>query len=222
MPTELIGKFEEANQIAVHVYELDENECVRTLQGSTLTSEAREHVELLYIENETTSHYCLITDLPKLLHHCSPVESTFAELPVEIAARKACVNVQCHDDSSFRWCVLADKYGGEFHDPAYASNYYQYESEFADYRKPMELSDIKTFERREHISVNVYRLVSEKSIDALQITKLNPDNVLNHIDLLKLNGGHYVLIRDFSRWARKKVTGHDNKHYIFKRCLNMC
>ena len=56
MPIELIGKFEEANMIAVNVYELDENECVRTLQGSTLTSEAREHVDLLYIENETTSH----------------------------------------------------------------------------------------------------------------------------------------------------------------------
>ena len=118
--------------------------------------------------------------------------------------------------------MLADKYGGEFDNPARASNYYHYESEFADYRKPMELSDIKTFERREHISVNVYRLVSEKSIDALQITKLNPDNVLNHIDLLKLNGGHYVLIRDFSRLARKQVTGHGHKHYICKRCLHMC
>ena len=94
MPIELIAKFEESNMIAVNVYELDENECVRTLQGSSLTNKAREHVDLLYIQNEQTSHYCLITNLAKLLHHCSTVQSTFTELPEEIAAKKACVNVQ--------------------------------------------------------------------------------------------------------------------------------
>ena len=60
------------------VYELDEDECVTLKQGSTLATEAREHISLLFIENETTSHYCLITDLRKLLHHCSPVKSTSA------------------------------------------------------------------------------------------------------------------------------------------------
>ena len=108
MPIELIAKFEEANMIAVNVYELDENECVRTLQGSSLTNEAREHVDLLYIENEQTSHCCLITNLAKLLHHCSPAESSFTKLPAEIAAREACVNIQCSDNNSFRWCMLAE------------------------------------------------------------------------------------------------------------------
>ena len=138
MPIELIGKFEEANMIAVNVYELDENECVRTLQGSTLTSEAREHVDLLYIENETTSHYCLITNLAKLLHHCSTVESTFTELPAEIVAREACINIQCTDNNSFRWCLLANKYGGELGNPERVSHYRNYVNEFVEYCRPMD------------------------------------------------------------------------------------
>ena len=81
MPVDSIGFFEEANFIAVHVYTLDENECVVPLRPSTLTAEAREHVSLLFLENESTSHYCLITDLAKLLHHCSPAESSFTKLP---------------------------------------------------------------------------------------------------------------------------------------------
>ena len=47
---------------------------------------------------------------------------------------------------------MADKYGGELANPQRVSNYKEYDSEFADYRKSMELTDIKSFERREHIS----------------------------------------------------------------------
>ena len=47
--------------------------------------------------------------------------------------------------------------------PQRVLNYNEYDSEFADYRKPMELTDIKIFERREHISVNVYALINKKS-----------------------------------------------------------
>ena len=81
MPVDTIGRFEEANFIAINVYALDENECVVPLRPSTLTTEAREHVSLLFLKNESTNHYCLITDLAKLLHSCSPVDSTFTELP---------------------------------------------------------------------------------------------------------------------------------------------
>ena len=56
MQIDRIGAFEEANLIAIHVYELDEDECVTLKQGSTLATEAREHISLLFIENETDSH----------------------------------------------------------------------------------------------------------------------------------------------------------------------
>ena len=85
----------------------------------------------------------------------------------------------------------------------------------------MDLSDIKTFERREQIFVNVYCLVNENNDDTLQITKLNPENVLNHVDFLKLDSGHYVLIRDCSRLAYKQITGYHGEHNIRKRCLHM-
>ena len=77
MSVDSIGRFEKANFIPIHVYALDENECVIPLRPSTLATEAREHVSLLFIENSTTSHYFFITDLLKLLHHCSAAESTF-------------------------------------------------------------------------------------------------------------------------------------------------
>ena len=118
------------------------------LRPSTLTAEAREHVSLLFLKNESTNHYCLITDLAKVLHSCSPVKSTFTELPVEFRAKHACVNIQCTGDSSFRWCLLADKYGGVPDHSERVLNYNEYECEFADNRKPMELTDINIFEKQ--------------------------------------------------------------------------
>ena len=75
MTIDRIGAFEEANLIAVDVWGLDGNGCVEMLQPTKLTEEASENVNLLFIENDTTNHYCLITDLKKLLHSCSPVKS---------------------------------------------------------------------------------------------------------------------------------------------------
>ena len=95
MPLDAIGAFEEANSIAVNVYELDSEDCVFIKRASTLTAKADEHVDLLYIEKDGQSHYCLITDLQKLLRLCSAPTSTFAKLPDWVQAKTACVNPQC-------------------------------------------------------------------------------------------------------------------------------
>ena len=102
MPIDAIAAFEEANFIAVDVYTLDENKCVVPLQPSCLKDGAREHVHLLYVENEEDSHYILITDLSKLLHHCSAATSSYAELPSKLNTKNATVNPECVDRCSFR------------------------------------------------------------------------------------------------------------------------
>ena len=101
------------------------------------------------------------------------------------------------------------------------SCYYQYDNEFAEYRRSMEVKHINAFERQQRISVNVYMIENNK-VRPRQITELNPENVHNHVDLLLLDGGHYVLIRDLSRLCRKQVTGNKIKHHICKRCLHIC
>ena len=221
MPIDAIAAFEEANFIAVDVYTLDENECVVPLQPSCLKDGAREHVHLLYVENEEDSHYILITDLSKLLHHCSAATSSYAELPSKLNAKNATVNPECVDRCSFRWGVLIHKYGSGLANPERPCNYYRYDDEFTNYRRSMELSDIKNFEKRELISVNIYVLDGEK-VRPRQITQLNPENVTDHIDMLLLEGGHYVLIKDLSRLCRKQVTSKKNRHYICRRCLHFC
>ena len=110
MPVEPIDQFELANQIAVHVYELDENKRVVPLRTRSFDAAPQRVVDLLLIERGDARHYCLITDLQKLLQHASAGESTFVELPTEIASKKACVNNTCNAIKSFKWCVLAAKY----------------------------------------------------------------------------------------------------------------
>ena len=55
IPLDTIGTFEEANFIAVNVYELNEDNCIGIKRASTLIAEARESVNLLYIENVTSA-----------------------------------------------------------------------------------------------------------------------------------------------------------------------
>ena len=130
--------------------------------------------------------------------------------------------MQCCDNQSFRWCLLADKYGDGLDNPQQVSQYYQYHNEFSEYRCAMDNKNIDVFERKEHNSVNVYVLINNKKVNPLRLTSLNPKNVYRHVDLLLLEGGHYVLIRNLSRLCTKQVNNHDGARFLCKRCLWMC
>ena len=109
MPIDGIDAFEVSNKLAVNVYELGEDEGIYPLRTSTYEN-ARDTIDLLFIEEGEEQHYVLITDLQKILQHTESDKSSFVPLPKHIADKKACVNIQCRDGKSFKWCILAAKF----------------------------------------------------------------------------------------------------------------
>ena len=216
-----INVFEESNRISVSVYSLEQEIIVPlriSKQQNYITL-----VNLLYLEADSgQSHYVLIRDLGKLLHHCSFSESSYVRLPKEIRDKKACINFQCKDQKSFKWAILAHKYHEEVKDnPNRVSNLYKYDKEFSNYKYPLKLSDTPAFERKENISINVYRLNSNNNVEPCYMSSLKQSNPYFHVDLL-LEKDHYNLIKDLSRLVRSQVSKSKNAHYPCKRCLTLC
>ena len=224
MPIDGIDAFEVSNNLAVNVYELGGDQGIYPLRSSTLES-ARDVIDLLFIEEDERQHYVLITDLQKLLKHTRSDKSSFTLLPKHISDKKACVNIQCNDGKSFKWCILAAKYGtdDDITNRQRVSKYLPHAAEFEGYNYPMEHGKIVYFEKKERIAVNVYYITDAGAIDVLRVSELLPNDptVQMHVDLLLVEN-HYVLIRNMSRLVRKQVTGHHGEHFVCRRCLHLC
>ena len=223
MPIDGIDVFEISNNLTVNVYELGEDEGIYPLRISTYEN-ARDTIDLLLIEEVDQQHYVLITDLQKLLNHTGGKNSSFVRLPKSIADKKACTNIMCRDGKSFKWSLLAAKYGtDDDRNRQRVSKYWPYAAEFDNYRYPMEHGNIGQFEKNERIAVNVYYITDAGSIDVLRVSELLPNDptVQLHVDLLLVET-HYVLIRNMSRLVRKQVTEHQHEHYVCRRCLHLC
>jgi len=77
-----------------------------------------------------------------------------------------------------------------------------------DINYPVAVKDIGRFENQNNISVNVYGLDAHHHVDLLYLSKDE--------------GGHYVLIKDFSRLITKQLSKHNGKKFFCKFCLHAC
>ena len=223
MPIEGIDAFEVSNCLAVNVFELGGDRDIYPLRTSTYEN-ARDTIDLLLLEEGDQQHYVLITDLEKLLQHTESGKSSFVPLPKHIADKKACVNIQCCDEKNFKWCILAAKYGtADDTDRQLVNKYWPYRAEFDNYRYPMEHGNIRHFEKKERIAVNVYYITEAGVIDVLRVSELLPNDptVQMHVDLLLVES-HYILIRNFSRLVTSQVTANSHTHFACRRCLHLC
>ena len=222
MPLDRIDQFEISNNLAINVYGISNDDRIIPLRVSEIAN-SRDAIDLLLVEEGERKHYVLITDLQKLLKHVGRSESVFVKLPKDIADKKACVNVQCSDGKSFKWSVLAAKYGKTLHDPERVDNYFAYVSEFDTYSYPMDPLNIAHFERKERIAVNVYTITDGGAIEPLRVSEFLPNDVsvTMHVDLLLIER-HYVLIRNLSRLCTKQLSKHNGARFICRRCLTSC
>ena len=144
MPLESIDQFKISNNLAINVYELDDDERVVPLRISEILN-ACHIIDLLLIKDDERRHYCLIKDLEKLLKHVNSNDSAFVKLPKYINDKQACVDVQCNDGKSFKWCVLAAKYGKTLDHPERIDNYFTHAAEIEGYHYPMKTQSITHF-----------------------------------------------------------------------------
>lgn len=144
--------------------------------------------------------------------------STYIPLPQEIAAKKACINVKNNDSKCFMYSVLAKFIDKTPHRPnQYTKLLDKYDFSCISYPTP--LDEIKKFEKRNNMSINVYG-ITKKSIYILKIADEEKDD---HRDLLFLkskNGnGHYVYIKEFEKLMNDQISKRDHKKLICRRCF---
>lgn len=146
--------------------------------------------------------------------------SSYVELPKELAAKKAIINIKNDDDKCFLWSILAQLHPAP-RDPQRVSKYKQYEHDFDEVLKefPVKITDIDTFEKSTKISVNVFHY-EIGSIRPLRITKQEEKDHINLLYLRDENKSHYCLIKNLWRLISNQVTKHCAHREVCVMCLS--
>ncbi|XP_071651462.1 uncharacterized protein [Temnothorax longispinosus] len=148
------------------------------------------------------------------------------ELPQEVKLKKAVINVHSQDNACFAWSVVAALHPSEKRSqressyPHYSSVLNLQEIEF-----PMTLSQIKTFEHFNNVSINVYCVEKKEELVILPI-RLADEKKDKHVNLLYLqdtrnnNMGHFAWIKNLSRLISAQVSKEKKKKFFCDRCLH--
>lgn len=153
--------------------------------------------------------------------------SSYIELPRAIKNCLGVINVKNKDQKCFLWSVLACLHPVNIHAEC-IYNYKQYEHELDHALKgiefPISLDDVKKFEKRSGISINVYSYTfnsSQLKYNVYPLTVTDEEKP-THVDLLYMKTktqSHYCYIKDLGRLVRQQMTLHTNKIHICRRCL---
>ncbi|KYM99013.1 hypothetical protein ALC62_10264 [Cyphomyrmex costatus] len=138
----------------------------------------------------------------------------YVTLPEKFKRKEAVVNVRSMDNVCFAWAVVAALYPAYNHvDRESSYPHYSKVLNFADIEFPVTLKDVAKFERSNDISINVYG-IEDGDILPLRLTDCKRDR---HVNLLYVQDGHFVWIKDLSRLVRSQVTKSKNKIYFCDR-----
>jgi len=152
---------------------------------------------------------------------------TYIPLPKFIASKKALINMKFksekqrnEDVQCFKLCIARALNPVKDH-PERITKQLEKQAEtlnFDGISFPMELKDIKKFERQNpQISVNVLGY-EDKKIFPLRISEMAERE--HDVNLLLLEDKHFVLINDLSRRLSHKMSNHKEKRFFCLRCLN--
>ena len=148
--------------------------------------------------------------------------SSYIQLPVELAQKKALINMKNKDDQCFKWCIARAMNPKEDHPERIDKKLTEASEElnWDNITFPVNLKAIDKFERQNPtISVNVFGY--DKSIYPLRVSKY--DDLEHLVDLLLIceeSKQHYCLIKNLSRLVSNQVSKHEHKSFICRRCLN--
>ena len=148
--------------------------------------------------------------------------SSWFDLPSELKAKKAIINIKNTDDQCFKWSILAALFpGGK--NAERVSKYTEHESklDWSGLSFPVQLQGIPAFESKNKLSIHVYGWDKKNEFHLLQKSKLIDTE--HHIDLLFMQQGtssHYCYIKNFSRFARVEADCKHNKKHFCRFCLH--
>ncbi|XP_018311532.1 uncharacterized protein, partial [Mycetomoellerius zeteki] len=161
------------------------------------------------------------------INKCNPLRAGCRfEVPREIMTKRAVINVRSMDNACFAWSVVAALYPAE-RNADRESSYPHYTTvlNFQNIEFPITLKDITKFERLNDVSINVYIIERQKTLNVLPI-RLADDKKEKHVNLLYLrdprddNVGHFAWIKNISRLMSSQLNKHNGQKYICDRCLH--
>ncbi|XP_050066624.1 uncharacterized protein LOC126555790 [Aphis gossypii] len=151
--------------------------------------------------------------------------SSYVILPECIRNKKAVINVKNNDNKCFKYAILT-KYNTRSDKTKFSNQYFKILEKksrlnFHCIDFPTPVNQIKSFERLNNVSVNVFSLDNKNVVFPLYMNNVESKN---HFDLLLINNGitsHYCFINDFCRLIRNQKTKHKSKLIICKRCFTV-
>ncbi|XP_076300587.1 uncharacterized protein LOC143218904 [Lasioglossum baleicum] len=147
--------------------------------------------------------------------------TTETYLPRTIQLKKAVVNVNNKDEACFFWAVVVGLYPAKTN-PSRLSSYPHYKTvlQTEGFQSPMLFKDIRKFERKNDVSINVFEWVRKKCV-TLHLTEKKRRR---HVNLLFIQNaakthGHFACIRNLSRLVSSQLSKKKNHKHICDRCL---
>ena len=149
----------------------------------------------------------------------------------EYVPPRCVINVENDDDACFKWAILSSQFPPECH-PERVSKYKPHEKKFNfdGIHYPADIKNVKKFEKQNPtLSVNVF-LGYYKECKGVKTFQMHPLYVSDRyhgfeksamIDLLLIEGKHYVWIKNFGGLCYR-FTKNNHKKYPCRRCLHVC
>ncbi|XP_076278023.1 uncharacterized protein LOC143207955 [Lasioglossum baleicum] len=147
--------------------------------------------------------------------------TTETYLPRTIQLKRAVVDVNSKDEACFFWAVVVGLYPAKTN-PSRLSSYPHYKTvlQTEGFQSPMLFKDIRKFERKNDVSINVFEWVRKKCV-TLHLTEKKRRR---HVNLLFIQNaakthGHFACIRNLSRLVSSQLSKQKNHKHICDRCL---
>ncbi|XP_050526647.1 uncharacterized protein LOC126897236 isoform X3 [Daktulosphaira vitifoliae] len=146
-------------------------------------------------------------------------------LPKKLFRKNAIVNIKCREEDCFYWSVVASLFPVQSRnvDVTKPESYPHYNTVLntRGLRIPLLLTDIRKFEEKNDISVNVYTYIGEKITGPLHLTR---NKRSNHANLLYLDQkdkpfGHFCCISNLERLVSVQLSKHKSHKFLCDGCL---
>ena len=146
--------------------------------------------------------------------------SSYLPLPDWLAKKKAIINPRNSDRECFKWAVIAALRWEEIdRDPQRISKLAIFKADFdwTGVGFPVSFGDIKGFESRNQISINVLAIEDRQ----IYICRKggNYERIANLMLITENNRKHYMAIKSLSRLLSKQNSKHKERQYFCMNCL---
>ncbi|XP_069365284.1 uncharacterized protein [Maniola hyperantus] len=157
----------------------------------------------------------------------NPLRGTsYIDLPQDIRAKKAVINVKNVDYMCFKWALLSALYPvSSKTDRVSSYSMHSDKLKFDGISFPVKLTDIPKVEKQNNISVNVFGLEYNKEkknhsvVGPLYFTKSRNSTHVNLLLISNKTNSHYCYIKNMSRLISKQISNQEHAIYLCDGCL---